>query len=101
MLVFISIIIWIVYTIFAIAILDLEKYKKNPITKKYIWPQTKQEHLRVWLGILSIAGLAGLLIFMHDYHEDLLGQIYTYIGVVIVIMWGIAIVFLGANPWKK
>lgn len=96
--VFISILIWVIYSSFAIAIFDLDK--KDPVTKKFIWPKTKKEYSKMWTGILSISGLAVFLMFMHDFHEDLLGQIYTYIGVIFVIMWGIAIVFFGANPKK-
>lgn len=101
MMVFISILIWVIYSTFAIAILDLEKYKKDPITKKYIWPQTRKEYIKVWLGILSISGLAGFLMIMHEFHEDLLGKIYTYIGIGVVILWGIAIIFFGANPRRR
>lgn len=99
MMVFISILIWITYSTFAIAIFDLDK--KDPVTKKIIWPKTKKEYFKIWTGILSISGLAVFLIFMHDYHEDLLGQIYTYIGIGVVILWGIAIIFFGANPRRR
>ena len=71
--------------------------KTDSKTGKARFPRTLKE----WLGVLFITGFGFFLIFMHDYHEDLLGQIYTYIGSVILVIWGIAIVCFGANPWKK
>lgn len=93
MLVFISVILFLIIACLVVILTS----KNDPKTGKTRFPQTFKE----WLGVIFIVGLATFLMFMHDYHEDLLGQIYTYIGVVIVIMWGIAIVFFGANPWKK
>ena len=93
MLVFISIILLI---IIAIPVVILNS-KTDPKTGKVRFPRTFKE----WLGVFFVVGVATFLMFMHDFHEDLLGQIYTYIGVIFVIMWGIAIVFFGANPWKK
>lgn len=47
MMVFISILIWITYSTFAIAIFDLDK--KDPVTKKIIWPKTKKNTSRYGL----------------------------------------------------
>lgn len=97
--VFISVIIWVIYTTIAIVIFDLDK--RDPVTNKVILPKTKKEYLKAGTGMLSIFVLTMFLIFMHDYHEDLLGQIYTYIGSVILVIWGIAFIFFGADPRKK
>lgn len=70
--------------------------KTDPKTGKARFPRTLKE----WLGVLFITGFGFFLIIMHDYHEDLLGQIYTYIGSVILVIWGIAFIFFGADPRK-
>lgn len=99
MLVFISVVLWLVVFWCCLAIFAVPDPKKanRPFPENTRFPKTFKE----WGAVIIPSSFGIFLMIMHDSNPELLGRIYCYAALVIIVLWGIAVVFFGANPWKK
>ena len=95
MLLICCIVTWVLFNLALMKIANAEKYKRDPVTKKYVWPKTAKE----WFGFISAIILGGasgpfLYIMYTEYPEKL--TVFFGMSILLIIVVGSFItVFFG------